>query len=243
MRMYPRQFPQARSEMPKRRAERQVFEALADGERQGFAYYEWRRGYGHIELDYAVWIENLGRFALQVKGGRYVLIDGEWHLKKREGFQPVRSCPLDEAWLGALDLHDDIEDRACTPYNPYVIPVVVFTDMTEPDPSIENLARRKGVYVVWGTENLLEDLAEIRQSRSVSDRLPMDRIAREVAAVTDGLIRPDESEEGGIVGRTVGPIALSLQVAGRNILQIRAQEVGLRRVKVIGIGAPRWGGR
>ena len=136
--------------MPKRRAERQVFEALADGERQGFAYYEWRRGYGHIELDYAVWIENLGRFALQVKGGRYVLIDGEWHLKKREGFQPVRSCPLDEAWLGALDLHDDIEDRACTPYNPYVIPVVVFTDMTEPDPSIENLARRKGVYVVWG---------------------------------------------------------------------------------------------
>ena len=221
--------------MPKRRAERQVFEALADGERQGFAYYEWRRGYGHIELDYAVWIENLGRFALQVKGGRYVLIDGEWHLKKREGFQPVRSCPLDEAWLGALDLHDDIEDRACTPYNPYVIPVVVFTDMTEPDPSIENLARRRGVYVVWGIENLLEDLAEIRLSRSVSDRLPMDRIAREVAAVTDGLIRLDGAEEGELAGRTAEPVVLSLRVAGRNILHIRAQGVGLRRVKVIGV--------
>ena len=46
MRMYPRQFPQARSQMPKRRAERQVFEALAESKRQGFAYYEWRRGYG-----------------------------------------------------------------------------------------------------------------------------------------------------------------------------------------------------
>ena len=239
MRTFPREFPSGRRKDPKRRAERRVYEALANANRRGFCYYEWRKGYQCIELDFAVWIDGLGRFVLQVKGGRYVLIDGEWHLKKREGFQPVRSCPLDEAWLGALDLHDDIEDRACTPYNPYVIPVVVFTDMTEPDPSIENLARRKGVYVVWGSGNLLEDLAEIRLSRSVSDRLPMDRIAREVAAVTDGLIRLDESEEGEIVGRTVGPIALSLRVAGRNILHIRAQEVGLRRVKVIGIGAPR----
>ena len=37
MRMYPREFPPARLEMPKRRAERQVFEALANGERRGFA--------------------------------------------------------------------------------------------------------------------------------------------------------------------------------------------------------------
>ena len=51
-----------------------------------------------------------GRCALQVKGGRYVLIDGDWHLKTREGLQPVKSCPLDEAKLAALDLHDDIEE-------------------------------------------------------------------------------------------------------------------------------------
>ena len=69
MRMYPRDFPPSRRKIPKRRAERQVYEALAGSDRRGFCYYEWRKGYGHIELDFAVWVEELGRFALQVKGG------------------------------------------------------------------------------------------------------------------------------------------------------------------------------
>ena len=112
MRMYPREFPSGRRRKPKRQAERRVYEALAGSDRRGFCYYEWRKGYEHIELDFAVWIEGLGRFALQVKGGRYLLIDGEWYLKTRDGVQPVRSSPLDEAWLGALDLHDDIEELA-----------------------------------------------------------------------------------------------------------------------------------
>ena len=110
-------------------------------------HLEWRQGYECIELDFAVWIEGIDRFALQVKGGHYQLVNGEWHLKTRDGAKAVGACPLDEAKLGALDLHDDIRDRACTPYNPFVIPVLTFPDMTEPDPNIENLAKRKGVYV------------------------------------------------------------------------------------------------
>ena len=104
MRTYPRKFPSGRRRNPKRRAERQVYKALAGSDRQGFVYYEWRRGYEHIELDFAVWIEGLERFALQVKGGRYWLSDGDWHLKTRDGVKAVGSCPLDEAWLAALDL-------------------------------------------------------------------------------------------------------------------------------------------
>ena len=76
MRMFLRKFPPARRKDPKRRAERRVFEALAGINRQGFVYYKWRRGYERIELDFAAWIPDLGRFALQVKGGRYLLIDG-----------------------------------------------------------------------------------------------------------------------------------------------------------------------
>lgn len=188
MRMYPREFPPTRRGKPKRRAEQLVYEALANINRRGFVYYEWRKGYERIELDFAAWIEGLGRFALQVKGGRYRLSDGDWHLASRDGPQPVRSCPLDEAKLAALDLHDDIEERACTPYNTYVIPALAFPDM-EPDAAIERLARRKGVYVIWGVENLLSDLERIVRGRSVADALPMERIAREVRAVTDGLIR------------------------------------------------------
>ena len=81
MRMHPREFPSGRRKKAKRQAERRVYEALAVAGRQGFVYYEWRKGYEHIELDYAVWVKDLGRFALQVKGGCYLLIDGEWHLK------------------------------------------------------------------------------------------------------------------------------------------------------------------
>ena len=81
-------------------------------------YYEWRRGYECIELDFAVWIVALGRFALQAKGGHYLLIDGEWYLKTRNGVVPIETSPLDEAWLAALELHDEIKERAATPYNP-----------------------------------------------------------------------------------------------------------------------------
>ena len=115
MRMYPREFPANRRKKPKRRAERRIYEALAGSDRQGFVYYEWRRGYERIELDFAVWIVALGRFALQVKGGHYLLIDGEWYLKTRNGVVPIETPPLDEAWLAALDLHDEIEERAATP--------------------------------------------------------------------------------------------------------------------------------
>ena len=118
MRMYPREFPPSRRKIPKRRAERQVYEALAGSDRRGFVFYEWRRGYGYIELDFAVWIEGLGRFALQVKGGRYLLIDGEWYLKTRDGVKLIESCPLDETKLAALDLHDDIKELAKTPTTP-----------------------------------------------------------------------------------------------------------------------------
>ena len=111
MRVYPREFPAIRRRDPKRRAEREVYEALAGSDRRGFVYYEWRRGYERIELDFAVWVaEGLGRVALQVKGGRYALVDGEWRLKTRDSVKPIAASPLDEAWLAALDLHDDIEE-------------------------------------------------------------------------------------------------------------------------------------
>ena len=236
MRMHPKEFPPTRRGKPKRRAERRVYEVLAGITRRGFVYYEWRKGHEHIELDFAVWVEGLGRFALQVKGGRYLLIDGELRLRTRHGVRRVKSCPLDEAKLGALDLHDDIEERAYTPYNPYVIPVLAFPDMSEPDAAIESLARRKGVYVVWGVENLLADLDRIVRSRRVSDALPMERIAAEVLAVTDGQIRLDKAVEEKNCTRPGRPLVLSLSVGGCKVLQVRAEKMHLRFGNRIGPG-------
>ena len=224
MRMYPREFPSGRRKKPKRQAERSVYEALAGSDRRGFVYYEWRQGYEHIELDFAVWVNGLGRFALQVKGGRYLLIDGEWYLKTREGNKPVRSCPLDETKLAALDLHDDIKECAQTVYNPYVIPVLTFPDM-EPDEAIKNLAKRKGVYVTWGVRNLLADLEEIVRSRRVSEALGMDRIAREVQAVTDGLIRLERFGNHCVADAADQPVSVSE----------RRTRIGTLRLTLVGV--------
>ena len=233
MRMYPQEFPATRRHRRKRNAERRVYEALANSERRGFSYYEWRRGYEYIELDFAVWVEGLGRFALQVKGGRYLLINGDWYLKKRDGLQFIESCPLDETWLAMLDLHDDIKERARTPYNPFTIPVLLFPDM-EPDPAVESLAKRKGVYIVWGVRDLLANLEKIVRSRRVSDALAAERIAQEVHAVTDGLIRLEGSHGADADGVDEEAVAVSvrrlpgtvrLKVGGKTIVTIRSSAV------------------
>ena len=238
MRMYPREFPANRRKKPKRRAERRIYEALAGSDRQGFTYYEWRKGYEHIELDFAVWIVDLGRFALQVKGGHYLLVDGEWHLKTSDGLVPIEASPLDEAWLAALELHDDIEERAATPYNAYVIPVLVFADM-EPDPVIEALARRKGVYLVWRTDDLVADLSAVARGRGVSDALPIGRICREVCAVTDGLIQLGEMREQEARAKAVRPVTRPPAPSGMVLIRVRAREVRFRRGTIIGPRNPR----
>ncbi len=235
MLMYPREFPAIRRKRLKRRAERRIYKALAGSDRQGFVYYEWRRGYGRIELDFALWIVGLGRFALQVKGGHYLLIDGDWHLKTNDGLVPIEKSPLDEAWLAALDLHDDIEELAATPYNPYVIPVLAFADM-EPDPAIDGLARRKGVYLVWRSDDLVADLIAVAHGRGVPDALPMDRIRREVSAVTDGLIQLPEAPELEAGAKTAGPVDKSPEQSGLELIRVRARDVRFRRGIITGPG-------
>lgn len=168
---------------------------------------------------------------MQVKGGRYLLINGEWYLPKLEGLHPAKSCPLDETKLAALDIHDDIEELGQTSYNPYVIPVLVFPDMTEPDAQISGLGRRQGVYVIWGVENLVHDLQSIAQSRSVSDPLPADRIAREIHGVTDGLIRladvkEVDLQESELVRGTFSAVTLILN--GLSIVRIQVRKIRCR---------------
>ena len=233
MRMYPREFPSGRRKRPKRRAEKRVYEALAGSALRGFVYYEWRRGYEYNEVDFILWVEGLGRFALQVKGGVYFLDEGEWFLITRDGVKSIKNSPLDETWLAMLDLHDDILEKARTSYDPFVLPVLIFPDM-EPDEAIEKLASRKGVYLVWGAENLLQNLEKIVRSRGVSEALPLERIKREVCAATDGLVclEEAESEQGSREGGLLDPEhdeerlpTLSLSVHGLKVIAVRARSI------------------
>ena len=190
MRMYPKEFPPKRRRKPTRRAELRIFNALASSPLHGFAYYEWRKDFDEPELDFAVWIQDHGRAALQVKGGRYQLVNGDWVLHTRNAVKAVRSSPIDEAWMSALDLHDDIKEKGHTSYDPFVSAVLALPDM-DFDKAIYNLARRKKVSLIWKEDQPDKRLQEVLRTQPVRRPLPPERIAREVHAATDGLIQLD----------------------------------------------------
>ena len=187
MHINPREFPPKRRRQPTRGAERRVFNALASSPLAGFVYYEWRRTFDDIELDFAIWLRDHGRAGLQVKGGHYQLANGEFELHTQGRVIPIESSPIDEAWLAALDLHDDIVDKLAPAYDPFVVPVLYFPDM-KPDEQIEKLARRKRVCLLWQCDHPDQRLRAILLAQPVRSALPTSRISREVFGVTDGLI-------------------------------------------------------
>ena len=243
MRMFPREFPPKRRRKPRRRAEQKFFNSLAGSPLRGFAYYEWRQDYDEMEVDFIVWIEHLGRGALQIKGGIFELIDAEFHRHTRDGLVHVASSPIDEVWLGALDLHDEITEKAGVPYNPFVVPMLALPDM-DPDVGIENLARRKRVRLLWRADSPAEAVAEVLRSQPVRKRLSWERIAREVEAVTDGLILLDKgqpvaetSDAGGMIvspedETKVSPWKLlRINVAGVPVLEARARDITVNYIR------------
>ena len=72
-------FPNDRRRDPRRRAELEVHDQLAASDLPGRAIHEARAPAAGQEVDSARWFQGQGRFALQVKGGRYSLQEGDWH--------------------------------------------------------------------------------------------------------------------------------------------------------------------
>ena len=215
-----------------------IFEALASSARVGFAYYEWRRDFHDGEVDFVLWIRGLGRVALQVKGGHYELVEGEFHLQTWDGPVRVATSPLDEAWLGALDLHDDIREKAGVAYDPFVVPILALPDM-EPDADIARLANRKRVHLVWRCADVAQAVADVLRSQPVRQPLTWLQISAEVSAVTDELIDLADAGKGPCDGPIAGPSAASvhstarpkllrINVAGVPVITARAGEIVLR---------------
>ena len=63
--------PDHRREDPKLGAEARVFDALQNLELNGHGLYEFRYRRESQQVDYALWVHDLARFAVQVKGGQY----------------------------------------------------------------------------------------------------------------------------------------------------------------------------
>ena len=159
----PEKFPDERRSDPKRRAEAAVFDALTAIRRSGYGIYEMRLRPKGQQVDYAVWVDGLGRFAIQVKGGVYRRDDrGNWYLRTYDGeWEPKRS-PVQETVDGRLEMHDAIS-RAVSFYG-FVGGVLIFPDM-ERDPDMERLAgNTDDVGIGWGVDHLEQDLERIAET-------------------------------------------------------------------------------
>ena len=126
----------------------------------GYGLHECRYRRGGKQVDFTLWVDDVARFAVQVKGGKYDLDDyGNWSLRMPDGGPKGVPSPLAETEDGCMEMRDGI--RKATSYTNFVVGVLMFPDM-EPDRRMgEAAGKRIHVYIIWGLDHLSEDLERI----------------------------------------------------------------------------------
>ena len=127
-------FPEHRTRAPRRLAELAVYRELEASDAPGTAIYEAKGNRTCPEVDFGAWIEGVGRYAVQVKGGIYRLQGGSWYLSTPQG--EVRTpTPLAQLWDSTMARHDYLQERLGGTRSPFFIPVLLLPHM-EADPAI-----------------------------------------------------------------------------------------------------------
>ena len=146
------------------------------------------------QLDFAVWIVGVGIFGIQVKGGKYLIIDGQWFLITDRGRSP-RESPVPGTWDAAMAIRDVVQEQLHQSI--FVIPVLAMPNM-EPNEDIEALAGSRNVAMHWGDPST--------RWSTTSSQLAIDRkvyitptpasIAAQVQLVEPGLVLPRQAPAG-----------------------------------------------
>ena len=211
-------FPPHRRQDPRRRAEAIVYDQLAGSSLPGHALYELRPLPEAPELDLAVWLQDRGRFGIQVKGGPYSVDKSVWTLETVNGTEYV-PCPLTQTWDAAIAVRDAV-DRVLG-FKVFIIPVLLLTD-TPPDPSIEGWAAQRKVKVLFGADNLVDRLLALADGTGVTYPPTAGHILNEVDAVTGGLIVP----------AGVGPAPEPVEEAAQDLI---ARQVVIHHVDTVNV--------
>ena len=178
------EFPEHRRTDPKRRAEMQVYDQLAGSDAPGAAIYEIRAHRDAPEVDFAVWIEDVARFGIQVKGGRYTVEGGKWFLYT-DGERNSMQDPVKLTWDAAMSIRAALLTGGR--YKVYMVAVLVFPDMPDPDPQIQEWADNCKVNPLWGSENLVQRLMGVQDVEGIYSPPSARHIEAEVAVLTPGL--------------------------------------------------------
>ena len=174
-----------------------LFEA---SDRDGQVLWDPQLDPGEPSPGAVVFIEDTCRLAVKFVQSICSIEDGRWKAKDSAGGVPIET-PLETAWRAAAAVRDAIKQR--TGIGAYIIPVVVFVNMTESADILAARGRRK-VRILWGTKDLLERLASLPEEHELQPQLNSDLVADEVAALSQP---PPDS------GSTVAPASPAPQPA------------------------------
>ena len=190
------EFPTHRRNDPKRRSEALVYDQLAQSNHPGQALYELKLAPEIPEVDFFVWVQDRGRFGIQVKGGMYSVEGTDWTLRTVNGTEHV-DCPVTQTWDAATAVRDTIYH--VLGFKVFIIPVLLFTD-TPYDPAIEQWGCRRGVKVLFEADDLVDRLLALAEQTGVKYPPTAAHIMNEVDAVTGGLFAPAADEVEGPAG-------------------------------------------
>ena len=186
MQLYP-PFPTCRQDTPKRQAEKQIYEALAASDLDGHVLYEVRPIPTAPQLDFAVWIVGVGIFGIQVKGGRYLLVEGEWYLITERG-RVLKESPVPSTWDAAMAIRDVVQEML---HQSIFVTAVLAMPSMERDPDIEALAGSRNVAMHWGDPSLIVDhLVQLAIDRKIHITPTPASIAAQVQLVEPALVLP-----------------------------------------------------
>ena len=178
MRIQP-EFPEYHHNDPKRQAELRVYQEIVNAQQPGQALYEVKASRNSPEVDFAVWIEDVACFALEVKGGNFWVENGTLFRQGPIGPEQVAN-PLRKAMDGALSIRNAINDRlegTC-----YIISILLFPDM-EDNPEIRRWAQDSRTNVMFGVTDLVRRLTEMDDVQDIRHRPTAYRIEQEVAVL------------------------------------------------------------
>ena len=190
MEIFP-EFPPDRLSDPTRRAEQRLYDQLEQSEVPGYVLYEAKPNRKQPQLDFAIWMQDIARVAAQCKGGIYELDRGKWYLHSIRGREPQDS-PVFQAWDAGMAMRATIERRIGR--GVFVIVVLVFPDMKH-DPVISNHAMDHNVSVVFGHENLVDQLIDLTAKYGVKYPPTAEQIQEEVEVIMPVLGKPAKADQ------------------------------------------------
>ena len=158
---------------------------LAGGFNDGvpaFILRHWRPGDNPPEPVFDAWLPHVGRFCLTVKYGLHSLQGGQWRVDTGSGPR-ITPSPLEQARVEAKTIREALQERLNRPIT--VAPALALFD-TDPDLSIERLARRSRIPLLWDLEGCTGQLADAAAGYRLRRPLERWQALAEISALMEG---------------------------------------------------------